>query len=97
MRSVPVKVNETVDARDRARLEGQAGDILALLRLRARTNAELAHISLKYTARLSEVREHLAKTTGEQLVAERKERGVWVYRIASAPAKGQLDLIPRAS
>ena len=65
-----------LDPRDVPRLSQQCEAILAALRERPRTNAELAAISLKYTSRVSDLR-----AAGYRIDCERQEGGTFVYRL----------------
>ena len=62
---------------DHKRLEGQNGAILARLKSGIATNVELASISLKYTARISDIR-----AAGYEIDARRVKGGLWEYRLA---------------
>lgn len=59
---------------DRKRLRGQNLAILERLRLGPATNVELAAISLKYTARISDIR-----SAGYSIEAKRVEGGIFEY------------------
>ncbi len=70
------------DPEDTPRLASQNDKILALLRVASATNRQLAVISLKYTARVSEVREFLENNTGETIICHRGKGGLNTYSIA---------------
>lgn len=61
---------------DRRRLEGQNAAILEILRAGIATNTELARVSLKYTARISDIR-----AAGYEIEARRVKGGLWEYRL----------------
>ena len=61
---------------DRKRLKGQNKAILNRLRIKPATNTELARLSLKYTARISDIR-----AAGYDIKATRIEAGLWVYEL----------------
>ena len=79
----PVR-DQRVGVADRPRLRGLNRRVLELLEDGPKTNVELAealgHAS-SWRTRVSDVRLWLEKYTGETIVAEKRERGVWVYRI----------------
>ena len=61
---------------DAPRLDSQCDRMLARLQKGAATNVELAGISLKYTSRLSDLRQ-----LGHQIDCEKRANGVTVYRL----------------
>ena len=65
-----------VDSRDVKRLSGQNAAILERLRQGPATNAELAAMSLKYTSRVSDLRDH-----GYVIVCGRGTGGLNTYRL----------------
>lgn len=64
------------NAQDRKRLSGQNAAVLARLRQGPATNAELAGISLKYTSRISDLRD-----AGFVIRSVRVGGGTWRYSI----------------
>lgn len=69
---------------DRPRLKGLNLRVLELLREGPKTNVQLAealgHAS-SWRTRVSDCRLWLERHTGETIVSEKREGGVWVYRI----------------
>jgi len=68
--------------------------ILARLRKGPALNTELAQIALKYTSRISELREYLERHTDETIVCIRCHRGLNKYKIA--PQKPPVSTEPGA-
>jgi hypothetical protein len=75
VRIIDGKVRGTVEE---PRLQSQCGKILERLRRGPATNAELAEISLKYTGRISDLRQ-----SGHNIVVSERDRatGVTTYRL----------------
>ena len=73
---VPRATDPNVRDEDRTRLRGQNAAILARLRYGPATNAQLAGLSLKYTARISDLR-----AAGYTVVCDRQPGGVCIYRL----------------
>lgn len=69
-------VNASVPAFDLDRLSQQTRAIYERLRRGWATNAELAAIALKYTSRISDLREN-----GVSVERERVAGGTWRYRV----------------
>ena len=61
---------------DSPRLDSQCDRMLARLQKGAATNIELAGISLKYTSRITDLRQ-----LGHTIACEKKPNGVSVYRL----------------
>jgi hypothetical protein len=61
---------------DHKRLKGQNLEILKRLRSGPATNVELAALSLKYTARISDIR-----AAGYDIEATRVDGGLWQYKL----------------
>lgn len=68
------------DADDTPRLTGQNAQVLDRLRNGPATNRELAAISLKYTGRISDVRDYL-KPRGYTIVCRKGSGGLNTYEI----------------
>ncbi len=79
MRVLP---NPSVDKRDKLRLSRQAMKIYKLLAARKVSNSEMAEIALKYTDRVSEIRQALERI-GQTIKATRGEGGLWWYEIVN--------------
>ena len=67
----------TVKRVDADRLKGQNSKILLRLRRGPATNAELSMLSLRYSARIHDLRE-----AGIKIKATRLTGGIWSYEIA---------------
>ena len=65
-----------VDLTDTPRLDSQCDRMLARLQKGAATNVELAGISLKYTSRITDLRQ-----LGHTIDCEKQRNGVTVYRL----------------
>jgi hypothetical protein len=85
----PVR-DKRVGVADRPHLRGLNLRVFELLEKGPKTNIQLAealgHAS-SWRTRVSDVRLWLERHTGETIVAEKLERGVWVYRIK--PLRGR--------
>lgn len=64
---------------EKARFKGQADEILSLLKLKPRSNVELAEIALKYTSRISDLRHR-----GATILCERIGSGLTLYTLKAA-------------
>lgn len=71
---------------DHKRLSRQCADILAMLRRGSCTNRELAAVSLKYTSRVSDLRD-----AGYVIECERLDGGLTRYRLVRGQSE-QLTL-----
>lgn len=71
---------------DAAKQSASADRILARLREGPATSRDLAAIALKYTNRVSDLRQR-----GCQIDAERHAGGVWTYTLTSGPTPAQQD------
>ena len=69
-----------VEPEEVKRLTGQNAAIYARLRRGPATNVELAKMSLKYTSRLSDIRQK----AGVTIIADRKSRGLTIYRLEAS-------------
>lgn len=69
----------SVTKSDKPRLVGQNATILAMLQEGPKTNRELAEVSLKYTSRISDLRQH-----GYTIVNERLDEGLTLYKLVQA-------------
>ena len=65
-----------VDLTDTPRLDSQCARMLLRLQHGAATNVELAGISLKYTSRITDLRQ-----LGHVIECEKRQNGVTVYRL----------------
>jgi hypothetical protein len=72
---IPVR-DRNVSDDDKPRLTGQNAAILERLKYGPATNAQLASLSLKYTARVSDLR-----AAGYTVTCERQPGGVCIYRL----------------
>ncbi|GAH05017.1 unnamed protein product [marine sediment metagenome] len=77
-----ILLNLSVDKRDKLRLSKQARKIYKLLTARRVSNSEMAQIALKYTGRVSEIRQALERI-GQTVRAERGKGGLWYYKIVN--------------
>ena len=77
-----ILLNPSVDERDELRLSKQAMKIYELLTIRSVSNVEMSEIALKYTGRVSEIRQALERF-GQTVKATRGEGGLWSYSIAN--------------
>lgn len=66
-------------AAEKSRFKGQADEILSLLKLKPRSNVELAEIALKYTSRISDLRHR-----GATILCERIGSGLTLYTLKAA-------------
>ncbi len=83
-----IALNSSVAAVDVVRLSGQCLAILRRLGEGPATNVELSKLSLKYTSRISEI-----KQAGHDVRAVREKGGVWRYSLI--PPSAQLALFGR--
>ncbi len=65
-----------LDATESPRLDSQCDRMLARLQKGAATNVELAGISLKYTSRITDLRQ-----LGHTIECEKRKNGMSVYRL----------------
>lgn len=72
--------DRNIDVRDVPRVMGQNALIRERLRQGPATNIELAAITFKMSARISDLR-----AKGYQIRAERIEGGTWLYTLESEP------------
>ena len=74
----PIRVNASVHAVEAPRLSRQCRLILGRLRVGAATNRELSELSLKYTGRISELRQ---AGYDVRVIQRDHESGLNVYRL----------------
>jgi hypothetical protein len=72
----PPPIDPNVEPADEPRLVGQNAEILSRLRRGPMTNDELAEFSLKYTSRISDLR-----NAGHTIKAARQSGGTWLYTL----------------
>jgi hypothetical protein len=90
--TLEVLLNPSVRQEDEIRLSRQARKIVKRLTdgfLPAPTNADFGKIALKYTSRLSEIRDAV-EAIGLQLVAKDQGEGLWEYEIQNGAGKRQV-------
>jgi hypothetical protein len=86
-----IPLNPSVREQDEIRLAAQARAIVKRLVdgfLPAPTNKQLCAISLKYTGRLSEIRDAV-KAIGLQLIGKDLGKGLWEYEIQDGAGQRQ--------
>lgn len=77
-----ILLNPSVAEEDELRLSRQAIKIYKLLTVHRVSNVEMAEIALKYTCRVSEIRQALERF-GQTIKATRGEGGLWFYSIVN--------------